>query len=340
MLALRRRVRDCFSGLALSGMLIGPPNPLDEHPTEPPRRIAQDGYFTTLPPDPVLAALGLPPLRWRLGLDSVRVLITAAGATPIEAPSRRRVDLVLSATVADAPAAVTATMTGVGTPKLTGIDIIWSAPATLTDALPLFNRLLRRIDAATSDPHTVREGARNHQDTVTTLPTGTGLIARHFVVWGRGRRLDADRTMTMLPDGTIRVSITPSSILRERADTDDYIALLMRYAASPRVDEMDVDSLSSPASLSQDLCTSDLPYYEQVHGAPVTFHVDADGAVRSVDAMYSLSFEERVSRTDVDAALLRWVNTCRVVPAVAGRLRVAASIQQSLDGWLRGVRRR
>ena len=301
------------------------------------RRLSEVRPATTLPADPVLAAVGLPPLRWRLEQDSVRAMLVHVGALPTDVATQSVNNVVFTAMVADSPATVTLELTRMNTPRLTGLDITWSAPATPIEALPLFNRLLRRVDSATAGPHIVREGPRHHQDTVASLPTGTGLIARHFVYWGLGRRLEPDRTMTMLPDGTIRLQVAPNTILRERAETGDHIALVLRYTTSPSLDEVNAESLSSPAFLNQDLCLSDLPFYKRLHGTLVTFHINAEGAVRSIDAMYSLAYADRVSRADVDAALLQWASTCPIIPGVVSRVRVATRLEASLSGWVRGA---
>lgn len=306
------------------------------HDAQPPAGSARRArrVLTTLPADPVLQALGLPALPWQLDVDSVRSTLTGAGFAATAPPAA---SFTVTTSVATAPATVTFRLDRSYVPLLTGVEVVWEAPVSHVDAQARFNALLRQVDSATGVPHAVREGARTHRDTVVTMPAGRGLIGRHFVVWGLGRRLDAERTMTMQPDGTIRLQLGPNSILRDRAAADDHRELVMRYPAADGDEEADSDTLRSPAQLSQDLCTADLPYMKQVRGAPVTFHVTAEGEVRAVEAMYSLSFDERVKRTDIDQALLKWANTCRVIPAVASDRRVATTLRATLTGWLRGV---
>lgn len=243
----------------------------------------------------------------------------------------------VTTTVAAALAKVTFRMDRSSAPSLDAVEIQWDAPVAPVDAQARFNGLLRLVGSAAGVPHSVREGSRTHSDTVVTLPTGRGLIGRHFVFWGLGRRLDAERTMTMLPDGTIRLQLGPNAILRDRAAEDDHRALILSYPAADSDEEADSDTLRSPAFLNQDLCTADLPYAKQVRGARVTFRIAADGEIRAVDAMYSLSLDERVKRADIDEALLTWARTCRVIPALSGDQRVATTLHTTLTGWIRGV---
>jgi hypothetical protein len=208
----------------------------------------------------------------------------------------------------------------------------------LTDAKDRFNALLRGIDLASRVPHTVREGGRFHGDTVTTIPAGRGLIARHFATWGRGTRLDADRTVVLMTDGTIRLSLAPNSILVARAESEDRRrSRIERYPAAPHAElsERDVHQLS--AWLDQDLCLDDLPFADYVRNAEASFLIDPDGVVDSVDAVYSLSLDARISRAQIDTALLRWAKACRPLSAVAEDRRVRSVLRATLTGWRRGV---